>query len=123
MFLDRLAAAVLDGLLVLIAFNLTHIWRNDGMYFVVLLGYHMAFWTWKGTTIGGIICGLRVIRTDGEPLRGPDAVVRGLSSLFSFAALGIGFLWILLDSNRERQAWHDRIAGTLVVRVPRDYPL
>ena len=47
----------------------------------------------------------------------------GALSQFSIFALGLGFFWILLDSNRERQAWHDQIAGTLVVKVPRDLPL
>ena len=120
-FLDRLAAFTLDLVLVLIAYNMLS-WRHDeGMFFVLLLGYHMAFWAWKGTTVGGIVCNLRLVRTDGTPLRPADALVRGLSSLFSFFALGIGFLWILRDP--ERQAWHDKIAGTYVVSVPRSWAL
>jgi uncharacterized RDD family membrane protein YckC len=95
--------------------------RDDGAFFVLLFFYFVAFWTWKGTTVGGIICNLRLIRTDGQPLRFIDALVRALSSLFSFAALGLGLLWILRDA--ERQAWHDKIAGTYVVRVPRNWPL
>ena len=67
--------------------------------------------------MGGIICGLRLTRTQGTDLRVIDAVVRGLASVFSFAALGIGCLWMLQDP--ERQMWHDKIAGTLVVKVPR----
>jgi len=35
--------------------------------------------------------------------------------------LGLGFLWIVWDP--ERQAWHDRVAGTYVVKVPRAYPI
>jgi uncharacterized RDD family membrane protein YckC len=35
--------------------------------------------------------------------------------------LGLGFLWILKDP--DRQAWHDRIAGTYVVKVPRSWPI
>jgi uncharacterized RDD family membrane protein YckC len=50
-----------------------------------------------------------------------DALVRGLSSIFSVAVAGIGVLWILRDP--ERQAWHDKIAGTYVVKVPRHYPI
>jgi uncharacterized RDD family membrane protein YckC len=50
-----------------------------------------------------------------------DALVRGLSSVFSLVVLGIGCFWILWDP--ERQAWHDKIAGTYVVRVPRNWPL
>ena len=120
-FLDRLAAFALDCILVAIANAILDITRNDGFYFFLLLTYHIAFWAWRGTTLGGIICNLRVIRTHGAELRPPDAVVRGLASMFSIAALGIGCLWMLQDS--ERQMWHDKIAGTLVVKVPRELVL
>jgi uncharacterized RDD family membrane protein YckC len=48
-------------------------------------------------------------------------LIRGLSGIFSIAVFGLGFLWVLRDP--ERQGWHDRIAGTYVVKVPRNYPL
>ena len=121
-FLDRLAAFVLDCILVAIAngmLELDH--RGDGFFFLLLLVYHIAFWAWKGTTLGGIICNLRVTRTDGAALRPVDSVVRGLSGIFSIAALGIGCLWMLQDP--ENQMWHDKIAGTLVVKVPREVVL
>jgi uncharacterized RDD family membrane protein YckC len=120
-FLDRLAAFVLDCILVAIAAAVLDLNRHDGSFFLLLLGYHIAFWAWKGTTLGGIICNLRVIRTDGTDLRPVDAVVRGLSGIFSVAAAGIGCLWMLQD--RERQMWHDKIAGTLVVKAPREVVL
>lgn len=121
-FLDRLAAFVLDVILVAIASALLDPRRDgDGFFFFLLLAYHVAFWAWKGTTLGGIICNLRVTRTDGTDLRFVDSVVRGLSAIFSIAALGIGCLWMLQDP--ERQMWHDKIAGTLVVKVPRNLVL
>jgi uncharacterized RDD family membrane protein YckC len=120
-FLDRAAAFALDCILIAIAAQLLDRGHDDGTFFVLLLTYHIAFWIWKGTTLGGIVCNLRVIRTNGEPLRPVDAVVRGLSSLFSIAALGIGCLWMLRDP--DRQTWHDKIAGTYVVKVPKDWPL
>lgn len=120
-FLDRLAAFALDVILVLIAHELLALEGREGAIFLMLLAYHIGFWTWKGTTVGGIICQLRVIRVDGAPLRFIDALVRGLSSIFSLAVLGLGGLWILRDP--ERQAWHDKIAGTYVVKVPRNHPL
>lgn len=120
-FWDRLAAFVLDVILVIVAKELLDINERDSTPFLLLLAYHIGFWTWKGTTVGGIICQLRVVRVDGAPLRFADALVRGLSSIFSLAVLGLGCLWILKDS--ERQAWHDKIAGTYVVKVPRNWPL
>jgi uncharacterized RDD family membrane protein YckC len=124
---DRFAAALLDALLVGLAYNilpLSRLFSDDFQTFVLLLlVYDAAFWTWKGTTVGSIICNLRVIRTDGGRLQPVDAIVRALSSILSGAAAGIGFLVIGVDSNPERQGWHDKIAGTLVVKVPRNWPL
>jgi uncharacterized RDD family membrane protein YckC len=123
-FLDRAAAFGLDLLLVMLTnaildFRITN--NDTNTFFLMLLVYHIAFWTWKGTTVGCIICNLRVIRIDGAPLQFSDALVRGLSSIFSLAVVGLGAFWILRDP--ERQSWHDRIAGTYVVKVPRGYPL
>jgi hypothetical protein len=116
-FLDRAAAFALDAILVGIAVNVLGLTRHDGYYPLLLLAYHIAFWAWRGTTLGGIIVGLRVVRVQGTDLRFADALVRGLTAIFSIAALGIGCFWMLQDP--EKQMWHDKIAGTLVVKVPR----
>jgi uncharacterized RDD family membrane protein YckC len=116
-FLDRVAAFALDAILVGIAVNVLDLTRHDGWFPLLLVAYHIAFWAWRGTTLGGIVVGLRVLRVQGTELRFADALVRGLSSVFSVAALGIGCLWMLQDP--EKQMWHDKIAGTLVVKVPR----
>jgi uncharacterized RDD family membrane protein YckC len=120
-FRDRVAAGVLDLILVVLVWQLLNLFRGERAFFLVLLAYHIGFWTWKGTTVGGIICQLRVVRVDGAPLRFVDALVRGLSAIFSIVVVGLGVLWILRDP--ERQAWHDKIAGTYVVKVPRNWPL
>ncbi len=120
-FLDRVAAFALDAILIAIAGAAMDLERYDGLYPLALLAYHIAFWAWKGTTLGGVICSIRVIRTHGAELRPADAVIRGLASVFSLVALGIGCLWMLQDS--ESQMWHDKIAGTLVVKVPRELAL
>jgi uncharacterized RDD family membrane protein YckC len=120
-FLERLCAFALDCALVLITNNALDFAEHDGGPILLLLAYHIAFWTWKGTTIGGIICQLRLVRVTGEPLRFADALVRGLTSLFSIALLGLGCFWILKDP--DRQSWHDKVAGTYVVKVPRNWPL
>ena len=120
-FWDRIAASVLDLILVVFAWQFFDARAPERVFFMLLIAYYVAFWTWKGTTVGGIICQLRVVRVDGTPLRFVDALVRGLSAIFSVIVVGLGFLWILKD--RERQAWHDKIAGTYVVRVPRNWPI
>jgi uncharacterized RDD family membrane protein YckC len=130
-FRDRLAAFVLDVILVLILAQwLTMpIWPLNpifsmgasDLFFPLFIAYRIGFWTWKGVTVGGIICQLRVVKQNGVRLEFADALVRGLSSIFSIVVLGIGCFWVLKDP--ERQAWHDRIAGTYVVKVPRTYPI
>ena len=119
-FLDRLAAFALDVLLVSLTYNLLDM-DSARAFFTLLLGYHIIFWGLKATTVGGIICNLRIVRTDGAALTFADALIRGFSSIFSIVALGIGCLWILYDP--DNQAWHDRFAGTYVVKVPRNWPV
>lgn len=120
MFLDRLAGGVLDLILILLISAMLDISRFN-VVLIMFLAYQIGFLSWKGTTVGGIILQLRVVRTDGEAVRGADALVRSLASVFSAVVLGLGFLWIMRDP--ERQAWHDRIAGTYVVKVPREWPV
>ena len=107
--------AELAGGQLFVAVMLLALFASEWFYGGVLESY------WNGQTIGKWMQGIRVIRTNGQPLRFPDALVRALSSLFSFFALGLGVLWILKDE--ERQAWHDKIAGTFVVRVPKAWAL
>jgi uncharacterized RDD family membrane protein YckC len=73
-------------------------------------------WKFKGTTIGGILCNLRVVRQDGREIDWSTAIVRALGCFVSLIFLGLGFLWIVFDEGR--QSWHDKIAGTIVVKMP-----
>ena len=125
-FKERLAAFVLDIIVILILVQLTGIDNRPGgiaerLTLALALAYHVGFWTWKGTTLGGMICQLRLVRVDGEPLKLPEALVRGFTGIFSLLVVGLGFLWVIRDP--ERQSWHDRVAGTYVVKVPRTYPI
>jgi uncharacterized RDD family membrane protein YckC len=126
-FMDRIVAFALDAILVaivngvLVSGYFAFGRGPDNTYLLFLFAYHVAFWAWKGTTLGGIICNLRMVRTTGEHPRFIDALVRGLSAIFSVAALGIGVFWMLSDA--ERQMWHDKFAGTVVVKLPRELVL
>jgi uncharacterized RDD family membrane protein YckC len=120
-FFERAGAVLIDAALVVFVMNILDINRLGDRVVLILLVYHVAFWTWKATTIGGLVFQLRIVRVDGAPLRVVDALVRALASFFSIAAAGIGFLWIIKDP--DHQSWHDKIAGTYVVKVPRNWPL
>ena len=115
-FWERMGAAFLDVVLVSILGGLA---GSFGL--LVALAYFAGMWAWKGTTIGGIVLNLKVVRLDGSPMTFAAALVRGLAAAFSVIVFFLGFLWIIWD--REKQGWHDRIAGTVVVRLPRGLPL
>lgn len=83
--------------------------------------YHVIMWSWKGTTIGGIVMGLKLVRTDGRPVDFAVSLVRSLSAFFSAMVLFLGFFWAGWD--RQRQSWHDKIAGTVIVRAPKNMVL
>ncbi len=122
-FWIRLGALFLDGIVFMIP--ILFIFRGSPPGFqltsLLWLGYHVALWTGRGTTVGGIVMGLRVVRLDGRPLDFPVALVRGLASSLSFTVLGLGFFWAGLS--RSKQSWHDMIAGTVIVKVPRGQSL
>jgi len=74
--------------------------------------YYVGFWLLAGQTPGKALLGVAVIRADGRPLGAGGAIVRWLGYWLS-GILFLGYLWILVDN--RRQAWHDKLARTLVV--------
>ena len=82
----------------------------------VTAAYFVMSWHGGGQTIGMRAWGIRVDAAQGRP-GWRRALLRFGVALVSLLALGLGFLWCLVD--RERRAWHDLAAGTRVVRVPR----
>lgn len=117
-FWERMGAAFLDVILVSI---LAAIVGGAPLGFLVMLAYFAGMWAWKGTTVGGVVLKLKVVRLDGAPISFPVALVRGLGAAFSTVVLFLGFFWIAWDV--EKQSWHDKIAGTAVVRLPRTQSL
>ncbi len=120
-FWIRMAAAFLDVVLVAMVGGFIGAALGPGVMILLWLAYFIGMVAWKGTTIGGIICGLKVIRTDGTKMTLAVAAVRGLSSVFSVFVFFLGFFWI--GWSIEKQGWHDIIAGTYVVKVPRSASL
>lgn len=117
--LVRIAALAIDALVVGIVVALAH--ALAPAFLLVLAGYGAVLWRIRGTTIGGTVFGLRVVRSDGRAVDWTTAVLRALGCFLSLLPLGLGFLWIAFD--RDRQAWHDKVAGTIVLRVPRGVAL
>jgi uncharacterized RDD family membrane protein YckC len=114
-FWIRMGALLIDIILIGI---ITSILDSPGeIWLIAIAGYGALMWKIKGTTIGGLVCGVKVVRRDGAEINWDTAIVRALGCFLSMVVAGLGFLWIVFDE--DRQAWHDKIAGTLVVRTTR----
>lgn len=116
-FWERMGAGFVDLVLVSIVSGVA----GGAVWPLVALAYFAAMWTWKATTVGGILLGLKVVRLDGQPVTFLVALVRSLAAAFSAVVLFLGFLWIAWDE--DKQGWHDKLAGTVVIRLPRGTPL
>jgi uncharacterized RDD family membrane protein YckC len=75
----------------------------------------IVFWRLKQATPGKMIIGAKIVdaKTGSAPATG-KLVIRYFGNIISLIPLGLGYCWIAFDS--KRQAWHDKLAGTVVVR-------
>ncbi len=79
----------------------------------IFAAYYTMFWSLTGRTIGKWFMGLRIIGRDGLPPSIGRSIIRFLGYGVSAVALWLGFVWVIIDD--ERQAWHDHFARTHVV--------
>jgi len=76
------------------------------------------FWAKKQATPGKMAVSARIVdaETGGKPSK-KQCVGRYFAYFLSAIPLGLGFLWVAFDP--KKQAWHDKLAGTVVVKVSR----
>lgn len=94
----------------------THGWKRyllQGWVLFVTAAYFVGFWTHGGQTLPMKTWRFKVVRSDGSPLRWPQALHRYFLAVLGFLALGLGFVWAFFD--RERLFLHDRLAGTALI--------
>jgi uncharacterized RDD family membrane protein YckC len=73
------------------------------------------FWIAKQATPGKILLSLRVVdaKTGGNLSVG-QSIARYIGYFVAGIPFGLGLIWVGIDS--KKQGWHDKIAGTVVVR-------
>ncbi len=73
------------------------------------------FWIYKSATPGKMAIRAKIVdaRTGRQPSTG-QLIGRYFAYYLSLIPLGLGYLWIAWDS--KKQGWHDKLAGTVVVR-------
>ena len=67
----------------------------------------------NGQTLGKMVFGLRVIKKNGRRISVLDALLRNVLGYMVSQIFLLGYIWAFTD--RENQAWHDKMAGTVVV--------
>jgi uncharacterized RDD family membrane protein YckC len=83
--------------------------------FVIQLLYFAVFWSRRGATPGQQLLGVQVRNErDGSRISLKRALLRYFGYVISIWIVYIGFIWVAFDS--RKQGWHDKIAGTVVVR-------
>ena len=132
-FWIRLAAVIIDLIVTGIILIPLWIWFSRGLvgpqsatyvlgYSIVVVPlvcllvtflYHAGFWTWRGQTPGKMVAGIRVIRTNGDPLSFSRAALRYLGYILCCYTMYLGFVVVAL--HKQKRGLHDIIADTCVL--------
>ena len=114
--IDIIGLGIVSGILTSI------LYRGDttaggGLQTLLGIAYYCYFWSsyGKGQTIGMRALNIKVVKTDGSYLDLVGAFLRYIGLIISCLAFFIGVLWVAFDANK--QGWHDKIAGTYVVKA------
>lgn len=83
-------------------------WLNELLVWILLVAYLTAGWWSTGRTLGKQMMGLRVVRSDGNPLRFWRTLLRALLCASFFPAL------LLALVNRRNRGLEDVALGTVV---------
>lgn len=125
----RVGAIVYDALLVfglwlatllilVIAFNHAVVGPFvQSLLFIEVFVFFAYFWTRRGQTVGMLAWGLHLEAADGHEVRAAHALLRFVGAVASFALLGAGHLWMLIDPHRR--TWPDIFSGTQLIYSPK----
>jgi len=137
-FWIRVGATMIDSLLmIIIIFPLLTFIYGVGYWseniivsgvWDVLLNYVLpaivviVFWLYRSATPGKMALGMVIIdaKTGERPSTG-QLIGRYFAYYLSIIPFMLGFFWVGWD--KRKQGWHDKLAGTLVVRVSKEVSL
>jgi len=126
-FWTRAGAYILDSLIftgpgIVVAIVGVTAGQDSAIYLLLLLILSVAWvvyftyvWATRGQTPGMRAMNIRVVKTDGSRLTAGTAVVRYIGFVIASIPFDLGLLWVAWD--RNKQGWHDKMAGTYVVSV------
>jgi uncharacterized RDD family membrane protein YckC len=77
--------------------------------------YFVGLWAWRGQTIGMMPFNMKVVGVaDGNKIDILRGLLRYVGIIISIIPLFLGLIWAAFDA--RKQGWHDKIAGTVVIR-------
>ncbi len=139
-FWIRMAARIIDLVVILAAFNLfflvdrlgsgAGLWAPAGIvqggdpfsagnivrlaFFLFFPGFYYVYLHGAyGQTFGKMALGIRVLNDDGSPISFGTSFLRWLGYFLCDLTLDIGYLWVAFDA--RKQGLHDKLCRTIVV--------
>jgi uncharacterized RDD family membrane protein YckC len=125
-FWTRFGASFIDGLILAVPYLIIALAISPILGYAVYLLGGIAYFTYfeggpTGQTFGKQALGIRVIDlATGGPIGNSRAFIRYIGRIVSAIVIYLGYLWMLWDP--EKQTWHDKMAGSVVVPVA-NYPV
>ena len=137
-FWVRLGATLIDTIIIFIVITIPLSFIYGEQYWLsaqyirgfwdVVLGWVVpivaTIWFWQRFlgTPGKMALKLKIVdaRT-GKKMATGKAIGRYFAYLVSIIPLGLGFIWIGIDS--KKQGWHDKLAGTVVIKTNEVVPV
>ena len=120
-FWIRFLASLIDSVvLFIVALILGAITAGASAYIQLIINilYYVLFTGLRGQTPGKMVVGIQVLTREGEVPGIGRAILREVIGKFvSGIVLLLGYIWVAFDPNK--QGWHDKIAGTYVIRRSR----
>lgn len=124
----RLAAMVYDLLLVLallflfgfIGVAISGGEANESQLFklsvwVVPFIFYSYFWRKSGQSLGMLAWRLRIQTHQGTPISQLQVFLRLIAALVSWACLGLGYWWVLLD--KQKRSWPDILSNSQTLLI------
>jgi uncharacterized RDD family membrane protein YckC len=75
----------------------------------------IVFWIYRQATPGKMALSIRIVdATTGSAPSTGQCVGRYFAYFVSIFPLGLGLIWVAFD--KRKQGWHDKLAGTVVIR-------
>lgn len=124
-FIDGIILGIITSIIqfLLLGFGTIHTSAFVGLVLLTTLlqiGVSIFYLSWflvtYGQTPGKMIVKIKVVQADGLPNSWGTILLReSIGRIISSAIIDIGYIWAAFDN--KKQGWHDKIAGTYVVKL------